>query len=124
MLEGIGRFAHARHGFCIVTLCHGVTGCDSFYAFVAVEPQNYSYFKKTYRKGASGDFTAFGRVLLRGDGTNPSKEVIAYVRNKYGIEFGTGHPFIERLVALTNFTASSTLSGSPFPEESAEGRKS
>lgn len=115
MLEGIGRFAHARHGFCVVSLCQGKESDQDFFAFVAIEPHNYRYFRKNYERGIAPDFTVFGRELLRGTGTSPSLEVIEYIRNKYGIEFNVDKRFIERLVALVSHTEQNSANGSPFP---------
>jgi len=119
MLEGIGRFAHARHGFCVVSLCQGKQDDSTFFAFVAIEPHNYNYFRKVYEQGVATDFSAFGRELLRGPGNVPSQDVIDFVKNKYGIEFDVDRQFMERLVAVTTSSASSE---SPFPLKPAEAQ--
>ncbi len=120
MLEGIGRFAHTRHGLCVVSLCQGKENNENFFAFIAIEPHNYGYFKKTYQKGMANDFTVFGHELLRGPGIFPSDDVIEYVCSKYHIEFNVDRRFMERLVALTTHSASE----SPFPLKPAEARGS
>ena len=107
MLEGIGRFAHARYGFCIVTLCQGKIQDKSFYSFVAVEPQNYSYFRKNYKKGDASHFDAYGQELLRGWGDAPPEDIIEYLRTRHGVEFDVSKQFLERLLAQINT--------SPFP---------
>ncbi len=58
MIEGICRFESAQCGFCIVSLCQGKLDENDFYAFVAIEPQDYSYFKKHYQtqKGKASGF--------------------------------------------------------------------
>lgn len=122
MLEGIGRFAHTRHGFCVVSLCQGQENNENFFAFVAIEPHNYNYFRKSYERGQANDFAVFGRELLRGPGLVPSQEVIDYVRNKYGIEFDVDKCFVERLVAVS--VNNSASESSPFPLKPAEAQGS
>jgi hypothetical protein len=128
MLEGIGRFTHTRHGFCVVSLCQGQENNETFFAFVAIEPHNYGYFKKCYEKGQANDFTAFGRELLRGPGLVPSQEVIDHIRSKYNIEFDVDKCFVERLVAVSTTTNTSKNSAStessPFPLKPAEAQGS
>jgi hypothetical protein len=125
MLEGIGRFAHARHGFCVVSLLQGKHNNDSFFAFVAIEPHNYKYFRRTYERGLGTDFSAFGIELLRGDGLIPSEDVIDYVRNKYNIEFDVDRPFMERLIAQASISSPEySANESPFPVKPAETQKS
>ncbi len=103
MVEGIGRFDGTQYGFCIVSLCQGKLGDRDFYAFVAVEPQNYPYFKKHYQaqKGRASNFGAYGKELLRGWGCKPPEDVVHHVSRKYDVEFDTQPEFVERLVALS-----------------------
>ncbi len=108
MLQGIGRFANARHGFCVVSLCQGKEGGSDFFAFIAIEPHNYNYFRKIYEKGVATDFSAFGQELLRGPGLAPSQDIIDYVRNKYDIEFNIDRRFMERLIAITTYSGSAS----------------
>jgi hypothetical protein len=102
MLEGIGRFPHARHGFCVVTLCHGKQDGNLFFAFVAIEPHNYSYFKKSYKRNVASNFSAFGLELLRGQGKQPEPDVVDFVRHKYNIEFNVDRRFIQRLITAAS----------------------
>jgi hypothetical protein len=91
MLEGIGHFDHARYGFCIVHLCHGKLEGRDFFAFVAIEPQNYLFFKKHYRAGINTTgFEAYGRELLRGWGEMPHGDIIKHVSRKHKIDFVNG----------------------------------
>lgn len=113
MLEGIGRFDHARYGYCIVPLCQGKIQNKDFYAFVAIEPHNYPYFKKHYRQGIASSFDAYGKELLRGWGTMPPEDILDHISRKYNVEFGVDRPFVEHLVTLTNNSAN----GSRFPLE-------
>jgi hypothetical protein len=91
MLEGIGHFDHSRYGFCIIHLCQGKTEGRDFYAFIAIEPQNYMFFKTHYRAGViTTGFEAYGRELLRGWGAAPSKDIIEHVSFKHRIDFVNG----------------------------------
>lgn len=101
MLKGLGCFGYARHGFCIVTLCRGKTNERDFYAFVAIEPQNYGFFKKRYKDGESSSFSAYGFELLRGWGAEPPAEVLEHMKLKHGIEFGLSEMFLNRLIQNT-----------------------
>jgi hypothetical protein len=110
MLEGIGRFDHAEHGFCIVPVCQGLIHNKEFYAFVAVEPQNYPYFKKYYRIGVSSSFDIYGHELLRGWGRVPPPDIVEFVRRKYNLDFGVTPPLVARMIATTEI-----YNGFPFP---------
>ncbi len=103
MIEGISRFEGAKHGFCIVSLCQGKLDEKDFYAFVAIEPQNYAYFKKDYQaqKGIASSFGAYGKELLRGWGGLPPEDVVHHVSRKYNVEFDVMPEFLERLIALS-----------------------
>lgn len=116
MLEGIGRFDHASHGFCMVPVCQGVLQNKEFYAFVAVEPQNYPYFKKHYRRGQSSNFDVYGQELLRGWGPAPPEDILEFMRRKYKIEFSVEPLFIERMLAVSSVSpAQLSKNVSPFP---------
>lgn len=124
---GIGRFAHARHGFCVISLCQGKINNKNFYAFVAVEPHNFKYFEKKYKKGENKDFKAFGEELVRGWGTKPSQDILDFVSRKYSVEFQVERSFLDRLLALVNHaafsvpnTGSNTENISDFPLKPAK----
>ncbi len=102
MTIGIGRFAHARCGFCVISLCQGKINNKDFYALVAVEPHNFEHFKKKYKKGESTNFNAFGEELTRGWGTKPSQDILDFVSRKYGVEFHVQPRFLDRLLTLVN----------------------
>ncbi len=119
MMTGIGRFPETRYGFCIVVLCHGCAPDEvrhdsqpkDFFSFVAIEPQNYSHFRKRYTRGEATSFAAFGQELARGWGYMPSDELTDFVARRYSIEFDVEDHFIERLLALV----STHTPKSPFP---------
>ena len=98
MLKGLGCFRYSRHGFCVVTLCHGQTDGRDFYAFVAIEPQNYSHFCRRYQAGQAANFHAYGLELLRGWGQEPPQEVLDHIKRKHGVEFGISEHFLSRLM--------------------------
>ena len=100
MLKGLGCFKHVQQGFCVVAVCHGKTDGRDFYAFVAIEPQNYSYFKRRYQAGERSDFEAFGFELMRGWGTEPTYEVIDHISRKHSVEFGVSENFLNGLASF------------------------
>ncbi len=99
MLKGLGCFKFSTYGFSIVTLCHGKDGGRDFYAFIAIEPQNFRLFKKRYVPGQASSFSAYGFELLRGWGSEPPKAVVDHLLNKHGVEFGVSDNFISRVIA-------------------------
>jgi hypothetical protein len=99
MLKGLGCFKFSTNGFSIVTLCHGKDNGKDFYAFVAIEPQNFRTFKKRYVPGEASNFAAYGFELLRGWGSEPSEAMMDYLLAKHGIEFGISENFINRVIA-------------------------
>lgn len=99
MLQGLGCFKFSTYGFCVVRLCQGKTDGKDFFAFVAIEPQNYRYFVKRYRDGELSNFAPYGFELLRGWGTEPPEAVTDYIRNKHGVEFGVSESFLNRMIA-------------------------
>jgi hypothetical protein len=111
MIKGVGRFDGTRYGYCIVTLCKGKAEEKDFYAFVAIEPQNYPYFQQRYPEieGRESDFRPYGKELLRGWGTAPPDDIFEHVSNKYSIEFDVRPEFVERLVALTRDTTATSF---------------
>jgi hypothetical protein len=115
MLEGIGRFGDSRYGFCIIQLCHGKADNRDFYAFVAIEPQNYPFFKKNYRPGVGTNFAAYGRELLRGWGLTPPQDIIDHVSRKHNVDFIVTGPNEEE--EQEDQGDSSTDSASPFLEK-------
>lgn len=100
MLTGLGCFKFATSGFCIVALCQGRddSGRD-FYAFIAIEPQNYRYFKSRYRPGESASFNAYGYELVRGWGAEPPQAIREYMLVKHGVEFGVSENFLNQMIA-------------------------
>ena len=105
MLKGLGCFKHARNGLCVVTLCKGRDHERDFYAFVAIEPQNYGYFKKRYRPGEAQNFSVYGFELMRGWGDAPPQEIIDHIESKHGIEFNVSEHFLDRLANNANAMA-------------------
>lgn len=99
MSKGLGCFKFSSYGFCVVALCHGRDNGQDFYAFIAIEPQNYRYFKKRYRPGEAASFSAYGFELLRGWGTEPPQAVTEHIRVKHGVEFGISEHFLNRLIS-------------------------
>ena len=98
MLKGLGCFKFSPSGFCVVTLCHGQDDGRDFYAFIAIEPQNYRYFKKRYRPGETASFSTYGFELVRGWGTEPPQTIRDYLLEKHGVEFGISEHFLNRLI--------------------------
>ena len=98
MMKGLGCFKFSPVGFCIVTLCHGKEEGRDFYAFIAIEPQNFRYFKKRYRPGEMSSFKTFGYELVRGWGTEPDLSVITHLSSRYGIEFSISENFINQMI--------------------------
>ncbi len=99
MLTGLGCFKFSPSGFCVVALCHGRDNGRDFYAFIAIEPQNYRYFKNRYRPGELSSFNAYGYELVRGWGTEPPQAVREYMLVKHGVEFGVSENFLNRVAA-------------------------
>jgi hypothetical protein len=99
MLKGLGCFKFSTLGFSVVTLCHGKDNGQDFYAFVAIEPQNFRYFKKRYIAGESANFAAYGFELLRGWGTEPPQAVVDMLLAKHGVEFGVSEHFLNRMIS-------------------------
>ena len=122
MFKGLGCFKFAPHGFCIVALCRGKLNDRDFYAFVAIEPQNYAYFKKRYREGELSNFNAFGFELFRGWGTTPSEPVIEHVRLKHGIEFGVSENFLDQIAANNSALAAVPVSRSWYESRASNSQ--
>lgn len=99
MLKGLGCFKFATSGFCVVELCHGVEQGRDFYAFIAIEPQNYRYFKSRYRPGEQSHFSNYGYELVRGWGVEPPQAIKDYMLVKHGVEFGVSENFLNRMIA-------------------------
>ncbi len=99
MMKGLGCFKFSLSGFSIVALCQGKENDRDFYSFVAIEPQNYPYFKKRYRPGEMSNFKSFGYELVRGWGTEPSQAVTNTLLSKYGVEFGISENFLNHLAS-------------------------
>ncbi len=99
--NGLMRCENARFGFKIVTFCHGLIGDKPFYAFVAVEPQNFGYFENHYIEDCYSDFSAFGKELLRGWGKTPPESIIDHIKIKHGVEFGVDPAYLLHLAQLT-----------------------
>lgn len=98
---GLLRAEKTRHGFCVVRICQGTIEGRHFYAYIAIEPHNYDYFKKHYEALRQSDFSLYGKELLRGWGEAPPSSVHALVQQKYDIEFDVDPKFLERLLAIT-----------------------
>jgi hypothetical protein len=98
MINGLGCFRFSPSGFCVVVLCQGLDQGQEFFAFVAVEPQNYRYFQKRYRAGELSSFRMFGRELVRGWGKIPPLAVMDHLTARHGVDFTVGDEFIGRLV--------------------------
>lgn len=119
--HGVVRSDEARFGFKIIKFCQGLLADDVFYAFIAIEPQNLGFFENHYTPGAYSNFAVFGEELLRGWGSAPPDDIVAYLQSKYGIEFGVDRAYILHLSQLTlqaNERADSL--SSPFPEDQYE----
>jgi hypothetical protein len=99
MLKGLGCFKFSTQGFSVVTLCHGKDNGQDFYAFVAIEPQNFRYFKRRYVPGEASSFSAYGFELLRGWGTEPQPAVVDHLSTRHGVEFGVSENFLNRMIA-------------------------
>lgn len=98
-MKGLGCFKFSTCGFSIVVLCHGKESNRDFYAFVAIEPQNYRYFKRRYLPGELASFKNYGYELVRGWGTEPPQGVKENLLAKYGVEFGISENFLNHLMA-------------------------
>ncbi len=122
MLKGLGCFKFSLCGFSVVALCHGKEDGKDFYAFVAIEPQNYRYFKKRYMPGAMSSFKAFGYELVRGWGTEPPQAVKDNLLVKYGVEFGISETFLNHLAA--NIEPESTPVGRSYSSMIASAQMS
>ena len=120
---GLMRDPHRCHGFAIVTLCHGQIRVYSnnsfkdrdFYAFTAVEPQEFPFLQPRCEVGSPANFRTEGKELLRGWGAYPPKEVFEFLKTEFNIEFGVERRFVERLVALTRMQQTEFMRKSPFP---------
>ena len=99
MLTGLGCFKFSTSGFCVVTLCHGQENGRDFYAFIAIEPQNYRLFKSRYRPGEMPSFTSYGYELIRGWGVEPPQAIREYMLVKHGVEFGLSDNFLNRMIS-------------------------
>ena len=99
MLKGLGCFKFSTQGFSVVTLCQGKENGQDFYAFVAIEPQNFRYFKRRYVAGEASSFSAYGFELLRGWGKEPQTAVVDHIKTKHGVEFGVSENFLNRMIA-------------------------
>ena len=98
---GIMRCEDARFGFKLIKFCHGLTDDKPFYAFVAVEPQNFAYFENHYIEDCYSNFSVFGQEILRGWGRTPPSDIIDYIKLKHGIEFGVDKAYLLHLAQLT-----------------------
>ena len=107
MLKGLGCFKFSQTGICVVELCHGQDNGRDFYAFIAIEPQNYRYFKNRYRPGGHSNFNAYGYEVARGWGLEPPQAIKDYMLVRHGVEFGVSENFLNRLIA--------TVEPSPTP---------
>jgi len=85
--SGVMRCERARFGFKIIKFCQGSVAFDSFYAFVALEPQNLNYFNNRYKRGIFSDFSVFGEEVLRGWGLIPPRDIIEHLQQKHCIKF-------------------------------------
>ncbi len=113
--HGLMRCDDTRFGFKIIVFCHGITEDRPFYAFVAVEPQNFEYFENHYIEDCYSDFFAFGKELLRGWGETPPHDIIQHISFKHGIEFGVDPAYILHLAGITLQTEESAQKPStPF----------
>ena len=115
--HGLMRCEDSRFGFKIVTFCHGLESGKPFYAFVAVEPQNFGYFKNHYIKDCYSDFSAFGKETLRGWGKTPPDDIIQHIKLKHDVEFGVDPAYVLHLAGITTQTEERTQKPShTFPE--------
>jgi hypothetical protein len=94
MLKGLGCFKFSPSGFCIVAVCHGREQGQDFYAVVAIDPENYKYFKKRYVPGEMSSFRTFGHELVRGWGTEPDQAVLDQLAKRHEIGFGVSDSFL------------------------------
>jgi hypothetical protein len=99
MKKGLGCFKFSASGFCVVEVCHGRQNDEDFYTVLAIEPENYRYFKKRYRPGESLNLRAFGYELVRGPGKEPAPHIIEKLEKVHGIEFGVSESFLNRMIA-------------------------
>jgi hypothetical protein len=99
MQKGLGCFKFSASGLCVVEVCHGKNNGEDFYAIVAIEPQNYRYFKRRYRPGEAMNFRAFGYELIRGPGLEPAPHIIEKLKKVHGVEFGVSEDFLARMIA-------------------------
>jgi hypothetical protein len=99
MLKGLGCFKFSASGFCIVTVCHGKEQGQDFYAVVAIEPENYKYFKKRYAQVVLSSFRNVGHELVRGWGTQPDQAVLDHLAARHEIGFGVSESFLTQFAA-------------------------
>lgn len=95
--NGVMRCQRTRFGFKFIQFCQGALECGSFYAFIAIEPQNLHYFENRYKQGDLSDFSAFGDELLRGWGLVPPKDIVKHLQYKHRIQFGIDPHLIQQL---------------------------
>ena len=100
--HGLLRSDDARFGFTIVKYCKGVLDGRAFYAFIAIEPQNFPYVTRNYQPFKFSDFSAFGKELLRGWGENPPEDILNFIQYKHNIEFGINPAYLLHLAGLTH----------------------
>jgi hypothetical protein len=102
--NGLMRCDNARFGFKIVKFCcgqmRGFFDDKTFYAFVAIEPQNFEYFEKRYEPYKFSDFTVFGEELLRGWGEEPPQDILEHLKRKHDIQFGIHPASLLKLVGV------------------------
>ena len=99
--HGLMRCEDTRFGFKIIVFCHGVVGDKPFYAFVAIDPQNFGYFESHYIENCYSEFSAFGKEILRGWGKTPPEDIIQHIKFKHGIDFGVDPAYILHLAGIT-----------------------
>lgn len=99
MLEGLGCFNFSPSGFCTVAVVTGKENGEDFFAVIAIEPENYKYFKKNYRPGERSSFRTFGHELARGWGERPDQALLDHLAEKYDIGFGVPQGFLSNFAA-------------------------
>lgn len=82
----------------IIQLISGATAKgEDFYAYVSLRPSVYEQFIRKMADGETMDVEAFGKVLKKGFGQQPSEDIKKYMEEEFGIDHNFMQHFAEEL---------------------------